>query len=36
MRQVYTLNATTSLGFYIQNTQGGNPPNPAMKTDENF
>lgn len=36
MRQVYTFNATPLLGFYIHNTQGGNPPNPAMKTDEIF
>ena len=36
MHQTRTLNATTSLEVYIHNSQGGNPPNPAMKIDENF
>ena len=36
MHQTRTLNATTSSGVYIHNSQGGNPPNPAMKIDENF
>lgn len=36
MHKTHTLNATTSLEVYIHNSQGGKPPNTAMKIDENF